>query len=362
MLKGIFKKKSVVIVSAVLAITLIVGVFAGVFGRLNSKKSALDPVINGDHVYADDEYHENGDSIAFPSTLLFSLAGNNSGQGISVVLNALVTPTSAPDKSVDWSVEWESGASRATEKVTDYIKVTPAEDDTTTATVTCYKAFAGDNIIITVTTRVGGYTASCVCSFEGTPSSLKFNTNNFTVKNETFGSSKVDILPLSVGGTYTIPLEYDNIYGSVGNSYVPSLKITSIKGYGEFKLKVGLNKGDIFITDNIDSYLGRTKVFNLSTFVNVEDLSQKNEYLNCRIEGNNLVIKGSRLVESLKINIISGESQVSYNAFDSLVKNTENPYLAITVTDTITGYSSTINVRLVSDISGVTLSQDVIVY
>lgn len=359
MFKNVFKKKSVIILSAVLAISIIAGAVVGLLIHLNTEKTVSDSAINVNHVYADNTFCENGGSAAFPSSLLFRLASNSSTEGVSVTLTATVTPVTAADKSVDWSVEWENGASRASEDVSDYITVTPSSDGSTTASVTCYKAFAGDNIIITVTTRVGGFRASCVCSFEGIPSSLTFDTSNLRVSNETFGSEDIEIVSLAAGSTYSIPLDYDNVYGTVGSSYVPTLKIGSITGYGEFVLKAGPKNNQL-------SSVGLTKTFDLDTFVDVKDTTVRNEYLKCYIEGNYLKIETNAIIDNLwscyTYTNDEGSSTVYYNIFESLVDSSEVPYVEIKVTDTETGLSSVINVRLVSDVTAVTLSQSTIVY
>ena len=60
------------------------------------------------------------------------------GQSVSKTLTASVTPSSAQNKAVDWSVKWaESGKSEA---VSEYVTVTPQSDGALTHTVrTFYK-------------------------------------------------------------------------------------------------------------------------------------------------------------------------------------------------------------------------------
>ena len=87
-------------------------------------------------------------------------AENYAEYGISAMaetaylLTATITPESATNKAVDWSVAFVNPASEwATGKtVTDYVTVTPTADGALTANVECKKAF-GEQIKVTVTSR-----------------------------------------------------------------------------------------------------------------------------------------------------------------------------------------------------------------
>lgn len=109
-------------------------------------------------------------------------------------LTATITPASAVDKTVDWSVsfvnpesEWASGKT-----VTDYVTVTPEADGALTATVECLQAF-GEQVTVTVTSRdVETVSANCVCNY---------------VKRVTFLGGSGNYLRYSDGGYVgTIPL------------------------------------------------------------------------------------------------------------------------------------------------------------
>ena len=82
-------------------------------------------------------------------------------------LTATITPDTAVDKTVDWSVSfvnpsssWASG-----KLVTQYVTVTPTADGALTANVECRQAF-GEQIVVTVTSRdVETVSADCVCNY-----------------------------------------------------------------------------------------------------------------------------------------------------------------------------------------------------
>ena len=104
--------------------------------------------------------------------------GTTSTARAEVRIEAYVVPENANNREVDFSVAWGEGAQRSAEPVTDYVTVTPESDGSRVATVACIKGFGDDIILITVTTRDGGFQATCTVTFEGAPSSLKFVYND----------------------------------------------------------------------------------------------------------------------------------------------------------------------------------------
>lgn len=134
-----------------------------------------------------------------------TVAADNS---VSKTITATVLPATATNKAVDWSVMWADSSN--TENVSDYITVTPASNGSTTATVTCYKAFAGD-ILVVATTREGNYTADCVVSFVGVPTALTVSTTEATENNGAYG--------LGVGVTYHFNINQSNVFNTIGEPY-----------------------------------------------------------------------------------------------------------------------------------------------
>lgn len=100
-----------------------------------------------------------------------------SEQSVDVRIQAYVTPDDAANKEVDFSVAWGNAPTHGSEPVTNYLTVTPDSDGSTMATVSCKKAFGSDTIIITVTTREGGYTATCTVSFKGIASGIEVTSS-----------------------------------------------------------------------------------------------------------------------------------------------------------------------------------------
>ena len=159
----------------------------------------------------------------------------------TVVLEAMVTPDIAENKAVDWSVSWSENAPLAeTATVTDYVTVTPASDGALTATLKCLKAFRGNEIIVTVTTREGEYAAQAVVTFKGFPSSLTVNNNNNATQD------------LAATGTYSVSL--DNIFHDVDDSYKANIKLDGVSVGGTYTsaLYIAIDGEDL--TDRRDHY------------------------------------------------------------------------------------------------------------
>ena len=126
---------------------------------------------------------------------------------IQQTLTATVLPATAANKEVDWSVEWADSSN--TKSVTEYVTVTPKSSGSTTATVTCYKAFEG-NIVITVTTRDSGFKAQCIATYVGKPTDIVF-TSSVT--------AAADGYHVAPGGSYTFNVSLTNPFGSVGSQF-----------------------------------------------------------------------------------------------------------------------------------------------
>ena len=113
---------------------------------------------------------------AMPLSMMFApsaklLGATNLGdeeEPISAIISANITPSNAANKEVDWTVEFINEESEwANDKeVTEYLTVTPFEDGSLTATVSCYQPF-GEQIKITAISRDNPDAfASCVVEFK----------------------------------------------------------------------------------------------------------------------------------------------------------------------------------------------------
>ena len=126
---------------------------------------------------------------------------------VSKIITATVKPETASNKKVDWSIAWMDES--VTQKISDYVSVTPDSDGSTNATVTCYQPFAND-AVVTVTTRESGYTATCVVSYKGIPTDIIVDTQ---------AGYDGTTLNLGIGENYVLSAEATNIFNQVGAEY-----------------------------------------------------------------------------------------------------------------------------------------------
>lgn len=119
---------------------------------------------------------------------------------------ATVEPATASNKDVSWTIDWEN---QREELVTDYVTVEPTAANQLVADVTCYAPFEG-NIIITVTTLEGNYSAQCVVNFLGLPTEILVDT---------IVSNDGETYNLGLNGTFTLNVEATNPFGQLGADY-----------------------------------------------------------------------------------------------------------------------------------------------
>lgn len=260
-----------------------------------------------------------------------TVAADNS---VSKTLTATVLPATAKNKTVDWSVEW--GDSSNTANVTEYVTVTPTSNGSTTATVTCYKAFTG-NAVITVTTRESGYSATCVVTFIGLPTDVTLNG----AISPTSGYYK-----LGVGETYEYAVSLVNPFNSVGSEFNDiTCELTGvgsmILGYMEHYNGSGADKW----YDSSD----RTVTLD----------SMKDEFLSVSYSGGKLSVTTKRSVESYYGSVKrmdGGRTRAYEDKFRSYVG--DEGYFRITVTERTSGLSKEMKIKFDDSIvTGVSASQ-----
>lgn len=291
-----------------------------------------------------------------------SSATVTSDESVDVRIQAYVTPDDAVNKEVDFSVAWGNAPTHGSEDVTDYLTVTPDSDGSTMATVSCKKAFGDDTIIITVTTREGGYTATCTVTFTGIASGIEITSSTATKKST---SERGEYYELGTSKTYTFNIGLTNAFDDVASD----LTVTEIGGEGNM-------------------YFG-SRYSNDGGYYNYEDVYQKNigeladKFItSATISGTTLTIKtGSSVLENYYSEYaydewdyyyakdaflvelddywnIKGPSDTFYN--DNSKYNAQNIgscYFYVTVKDNVSGLSETVRLWLVSSVNGVSLSK-----
>ena len=286
-----------------------------------------------------------------------------SPQSVDVRIEAYVYPESAANKAVDFSVAWGNAPAHGSEQVSNYLTVTPDSDGSTTATVSCKKSFGDDTIIITVTTREGGYTATCTVSFTGIASGIEITSSTATKKST---SARGEYYELGTSKTYTFNIGLTNAF----NDAAGNLSVTEIGGEGNM-------------------YFGNGS-YNDGGYINFTDMVQKSigEFADdfitsATISGNTLTVKtGSKILENYYSSYGPDEYFITDIYYDRYVvemnddwsikdssdtfrnqnaksnaQNIGSCYFYVTVKDSISGLTETVRLWLVSSVSGVSLSQ-----
>ena len=294
----------------------------------------------------------------FISLKMSAQAVTAADNSVSKTITATVLPVDAPDKSVDWSVEW--CVPLEGEDVSEYITVTPESDGSLTATVTAHKGFEGASAYVTATTRVGGFSASCLVIYEGKPESLSFIYNGEELTTS-------DSVTFTAGTTNEITLNLKNALGAVGSKY-GDFEISEIKGQGRFTMtKEYIVNGRVTSTEEI--------VFNLEegSYTYKNEVTQEQEtltigsdkFLTASIEGDVLTIKALRSESSY----VNGYPRTGYRF---TYKGTytdprsggvpDNCRWYVVVTDKVSGEDALLYIDIESTVTGVSLSDTTLAF
>ncbi|MBR2481117.1 MAG: hypothetical protein IKB56_07435 [Clostridia bacterium] len=286
-------KKFVVVISIVLTIALCCVGLIGCNAGKNVEENEVDEIFNNFDVVIDDNSNVENTfegTMIEPAIRLSSGTSVASANGVSKTLTATVYPEDATNVEVDWSIAWESG-SLINEDISNYLLFEVAEDGSRVCTVTCIKGFEGSSAKVTVTTRDGGFKASCLCTYVGAPSYMGIQMNGQT-------DGTIDTFSVT-SGTYNGSLYLKNELGTsidgsnaIGSSY-GDYEITSI--YADLKYYVtviGVNNGTIVHEEDVLVSLSQSSpTFNITrTHDNVTaDLNltiNRETFANASISGN----------------------------------------------------------------------------
>ena len=279
---------------------------------------------------------------------------------ISKTLTATVYPENATNKLVDYSVEWGTAPTHGMEDVTTYVKVTQESDGHNVATVSCYKGFGEDKIIVKATTRDGGYTAKCTVSFVGIASEMNISSTELSLANSSYRES---YYLLGTGNTYTFDVNLDNAINEVGSKNL-SVKVTGVGdlyfGNAFASSDSGTTSFDPPYTKSIDEFKDRLITVTLndstltvkasSTYIeNFVGRSEMDEYYT-----------GTLLYDKFicidEFDLISG-SGFDYDAIaNENQERLKSCYFNIEVTDSVSGLTQSIRVWAMPSVDAVVLN------
>lgn len=262
------------ILSGILAVLLVLVIAAGVVGvgymsdwftdwtKFEQEQPAdeeqggeeeLPPVVD-----ENGETMESGTVYAMPARMLYTSAATTAADGTTVssspiTLEATITPDTATDKSVTWSVAFVNPSSEwATDKtVTDYVSVSPSG---LTCTVTCHQAF-GEQIKITVTSDDNPEaTDSCVVDYL-----KRVEDVTFTLSDGTSIKNMNDLVSPDDGGDTSEYWATEVDWTFDGNGETLTYDIAVIEG-------VGTVSGDYSVSNVTFNLNGDAWVSNVAAF------------------------------------------------------------------------------------------------
>ena len=279
------------------------------------------------------------------------------GNVLEHILTATVLPESAENKDVYWTVNWEDTS--RTEIVSSYVMLTTNENGGNVATITCVKPFTG-NIVITVTTMEGGFTASCICKYVGLPSEIDVDLSDLSMVTDTDWNTDI----AEVGQTTTYhEIALSNVFGAPGADFTPEYDIV-LEAHGGIKTKntthdasgnlTGTEQGELTLQtmDFFDTagyysaYFAGTAIAN-QIFVGIRD--------------GQLYISGQSYPTAYNTEKKNVDGTVSKAVFDGYIDDME-PYVTVTLTEKVTGLTYTFNVRTVGTVSDVNLDSNEIIF
>lgn len=264
---------------------------------------------------------------------------------VSKTITATVYPEDAPNKLVDWSIDWDVNNIGGDAIISDYITITPLEDGSNVATVTCYKGFENSSFMIYAKTRIGQYTATCLVTYDGAPEKLYFIYNDVEYSNLT---SKIT---LSAGETYNFDLLLSNTLGAVGSKY-NQYEITSVGGIGRFnatKNAYGLEPETV-VLDFSTGKIGEQINFNFNTFFKAQ------------LNNDVLIIEAIANEKSF----IHSQSNI-YFKYESAYVDPRSPseedcFFNVVITEKVSGKQIVFNFDIESVVTNVTLDNSELVF
>ena len=282
---------------------------------------------------------------------MFLGAGDGgSDTAFAKTLSATVYPVDAPDKRVDWTVAWAPDASRASQSVGQYITVTPNSDGSNVAVVRCLKSFEGDHIYVTVTTRVGGFSATCQVDYVGTPQTLAIDTTGKSVVTDSaWGKSMLEV---ECGSTASLDLKLDNELHAVGSSY--GNYTFSVVAHGSIDIDIHAHNNtsgeDTYSVSQIELRVGENMTSDGKYQLYLENLL----IAQVSVADGKLVVEADTAMSSFAFmgGNRGGWAQRTFKQYT----DGKNPYFTITVTENTTGLSKSIDVKTKATVTSVNMS------
>ena len=298
---------------------------------------------------------ENIAPVALKMSKSFTTYAANGQQTVSKKITATVMPVDAPDKSVDWSIKWCTPIEG--KDISEYLTLTPESDGALTATITALKGFEGGSAYVTATTRVGGFTATCLIMYDGKPESLSFIHNGKEITN-------TGTVNLTAGTTNEITLNLKNTLGAVGSKY-GDFEIVKVKGQGRFTLtKQYIVNGSVSSTSEVVFNL-EEGVYKYKDEVLGTDLTltiKPEEFFTASVNGNKLTIKAIKSESSYATPYPRTGYRFTYKGTYTDPRaggKPDNCIWYVLVRDKVSGEESLLHIDIQSTVTSISLSDTV---
>ena len=328
-----------------------IGIAIGLAIKINNPQMSFSAPGLLDYEIFNDEGH-----------IKLSLAAAGDADSYTRTITATVLPEDAPVKTVRWWVTWSSESDIAFDDVvvTHYVTVTPSSEGSATATIKCLKPFEGADVVITCKTDVGGYIATCVVKYVGTPNSLSFDTTGRTIKS--FDGWGVSGIEVSCNTTTYIPIQLDNAMHAVGSGYgtysISGMAYGGITYHHVFTGNYGQgtteSDGSVSLIENHLTALSDQPVVGERFYMNREAYGQYLHIADIFVEDGQLKIVAKDSFSAYTYH--GGERAGTIDRTFTGYVDGKKPYMAITVTEVNSGVSQTINITTQATVSSLSLS------
>ncbi|HCY49198.1 MAG TPA: hypothetical protein DHU79_02935 [Clostridiales bacterium] len=361
------KKQKVLKITAILlaVITIVTACVIGICYSVNVKRQDNLPqaeITEPEFEYSEPKVYNMPKAMTFTAKTLAAAQAN--GQTVDVKIQASVTPWDAANQQVDYSIAWGAAPTHGKEAVTDYVTVTQDSDGSLTATISCKKAFGGDKIIVTVTTRDGGFTANCTVSFVGVASTISITNSTLNPISDT---NRGNYYQLGTNKTYNFTVNLGNIFntigsknltvtlGGVGELYFGDEFVDGSSGMGSFS-----NMAKRKMSDIVNKFIASATISGTTLTVKTGTVVVENYYdemVNDTEYFTGTTYKGRYVFED-EYGLTGGKdfetnSKANIAALPSC-------YFTITVKDTVSGLSETVKVWLVTSVKSVSLNKSTV--
>ncbi len=239
-----------------------------------------------------------GDEISLPERMVFASTVLSDDKPYTVTLTATIEPIDATDQRVEWSVLWQDPESDfAVNNVKDYVSIDVDGSYGKTATVTCLKAFNGEEIVIRAKAYGTDIWSDCVCTFAGVPTSAQlYDPYSYaldkTLKPSSFGYLSCYDFPANdvIEWTFTLDNEFHYVSSEFYDDFEFELTENCTKVYIFYRICSSLGivmSEEEFLVDlrelNLVSFEVDRKSLFMSTGCSVENYSETFTSINTNI-------------------------------------------------------------------------------